>query len=144
MDKRMMDELMRRIGGVPGFAIPLGESHEDDERKDIPGPMPEANAIGQAAVLRDRFKELSREHRFKPGDLVTWKDGWCHAKYPAPGQPAVVIDTFYEEPIMDDKAEAGTPYYLRRIDIRIACIDGNEGVCLPFVTCSKYFKPWED
>lgn len=80
--------------------------------------------IGQ---LTQFFERLAVHHVFQPGDLVTWKPGLRNKLMPAKGQPGIVIEKL-AEPVMDDAADADSPYYREPLDIAVGVVDADDDV----------------
>ena len=96
------------------------------------------------AVLRERHALLNQTHRFKPGDLVTWKPGLQNRRVPLYGQAAVVIGML-DEPVLDSEQESGSTYFREPLDIVLGVIwdrGPNRGEFVTFHFDSRRFQPW--
>lgn len=95
-------------------------------------------------VLRERYARLNQSHRFKPGDLVTWKPGLMNRRVPLRGQPAVVVSVL-AEPILDTETESGSTYFREPHDLVLGVIWDKEpgrGDFVLFHFDSRRFEPW--
>ena len=66
--------------------------------------------------LRECFASLSRQHRFAPGQLVTWKPGLKNKRTPREGHPVVVVEVL-DVPTRDPDLETGSAYFREPLDI---------------------------
>lgn len=97
------------------------------------------------AVLRERFEVFTRQHPFKPGDLVGWKPGLRNRKVPTYDAPAIVIEVL-DEPVLDKSEESGSAYYREPHDLILGVIWDREPERGHFVTFhydSRRFQPWQ-
>ena len=69
-----------------------------------------------AAALRERFAKFQEHHAFQPGDLVTWKPGLKNRRFPAYGQPAVVMQVL-DPPLYDSENDSGDTYFREPLDL---------------------------
>jgi len=90
--------------------------------------------------LKKLFTRLTEEYKFKPGDLVVWKEGLKNKKMPPYNLPAIVIEHL-EEPIIADIDESGSPYFREPLDLIAGFIDGDSFVIFHFD--SRRFKKYE-
>lgn len=114
----------------------LGQLLEDEPLEDLSGDL--------GAALRDRFRRLDQVHRFKPGDLVTWKPGLQNRRSPRHGQPAVVIAVL-EQPVYDNEKDSGSTYFHEPLDVVLGVIwdcEPRRGDFLTFHFDSRRFQPW--
>jgi len=87
--------------------------------------------------LRTRFSAMCAVEHFAPGDIVTWKEGLRNKKHPERGQAALVVKV-YDEPLRDDEAGAGSPYFNEPLSFVIGIID-DDGDFLCFHSDSRRF-----
>lgn len=71
--------------------------------------------------LKEIAARYSNKTEFKIGDVVRWKDGLRDRRYPAYGEPAIVMGLHPGE--IDDERSTGTPYYGAPIDLSVGVID---------------------
>lgn len=93
-------------------------------------------------LLRKRLADLQNKHNFKPGDLITWKEGMRFKKFPEEGYPAIVIEVL-DEPIMDTHSEPSGPYYREMFDIIFGICD-DDGDFVTYYGGSRCYRPWEE
>ena len=91
----------------------------------------------EVAKLRERFQLLNGAETFKPGDIVTWKEGLRNKKHPIPGTAAIVVKVL-DEPVYDLQAGSGSPYYREPLNIVIGIID-DDGDLLCFYNDGRRF-----
>jgi hypothetical protein len=127
-------ELLNRIGLNEEMPSELIEEAALD---DLEGDL--------GAVLQDRFKSLTARHRFKPGDLVSWKPGLRNRKVPSYSAPAIVVEVL-AEPVLDTDDESGSTYYREPHDLVLGVLwdqAPNRGDFVTFYFDSRRFQPWE-
>ena len=82
--------------------------------------------VGAIANLMDAYKDFlehKKSPKWKPGDLVTPKGGFCSRLV---GNPCLVIDTAYEEPMISPTTDTSSSGFGRKLDIRIiTVVEGN-------------------
>ena len=95
---------------------------------------------------KDRSAELSKLYNlyidkedFQPGDLVVWKEGLKNKKRPAYDTPVVVINHF-ENPILDEKADTGSPYFREPLDLAIGHLDDDGDFIIYHVDSRRFTK----
>lgn len=96
------------------------------------------------AILHERYRLFNQHHAFAPGDLVTWKPGMKHKRYPRYGQPAVVLEVL-ATPVLDPHGEAGSTYFRDPLDLVLGFIwdDGEvRGEFLTFHYDSRRMQRW--
>ena len=126
-------ELLARIGlaeDSPGNL--LGEEPLDDLSGDLGGP------------LLARYRLLNERHRFKEGELVTWKPGLKNRRWPRYGCPAVILEVL-ATPRFDDDRDAGSPYFQEPLDLVLGLFpeDGPaRGELFAWHYDSRRFQPW--
>lgn len=97
-------------------------------------------------VLLARYRLFKRRHDFAPGDLVTWKPGLKHKRYPRYGQPAVVLEVL-ATPVLDPQNEAGATYFREPLDVVVGVLwdEGTDrGELIAFHFDSRRFQPWTE
>lgn len=83
---------------------------------------------------------IKQKHVFKLGDVVCWKAGLKNKKVPNYKLPAIVMEIL-ENPIFDEKAEVGSPYFREPLDFILGVII--KGELLTFHYDSRRFEPFE-
>jgi hypothetical protein len=87
------------------------------------------------------FEYASNANRFKPGDLVVWKDGMRNKKTPQNRTPAIVIEHL-ATPIISNTDNAGSAYYREPLDLLAGFID-EDGDFVIYHFDSRRFKHFE-
>ncbi len=82
-----------------------------------------------------------RERTLRPGQMVTWKPGLKNRRFPAYGQPAIVVERL-TIPILDHEAEAGSPYYREPLDVLLGILR-RDGDFLVYHFDSRRFQPYQ-
>lgn len=96
-----------------------------------------AKATEQLAELRANVDVLlSGNDGFNAGDAIQWKDGMKNSKFPAYGEPVVVVENL-DAPSMFH-AEHGSQYFAAREDIVVATMKDGD-LCL-YSMDSRRFK----
>ncbi len=73
--------------------------------------------------LKKLYHDYSKtQSKFEPGELISWKPGLRNKKFPQNSTPAIVINHLHE-PIIDNKENAGSPYFREPLDLLAGCID---------------------
>jgi hypothetical protein len=78
------------------------------------------------------------KEKFEIGQLVKWKANLKTALRPGYGEPAIVVSVL-DEPIVDDRHDAGSPYYRQTLDIVLGVL-GAERELLMFHFDSRRFE----
>jgi hypothetical protein len=88
--------------------------------------------------LKDHFKDWSRKHAFKPGDLVRIKPGLNLFKWPEVNETCIVLDVL-DPPL---ESQAG-PHAGRYLSLRIGCFvpDGTFIVALHDPSFFDLYEP---
>jgi hypothetical protein len=111
---------------------------DDEPLEDLRGNL--------GTALRERYQLFKRGYDFAPGDLVTWKAGMKHKRFPRYGQPAVVLEVL-ASPALDPVNEAGTTYFREPLDVVIGVLwdEGTDrGELIAFHFDSRRFQPWTE
>jgi hypothetical protein len=95
----------------------------------------------QTGDLQSRYEEFSKEHVFKPGMLVCWKQGLRNRKFPDYGEVGIVVEVL-TEPFYDTVAESGSPYFREPLDILIALISDDDFIIFHYD--KRRFEPAQD
>ena len=88
--------------------------------------------------LQSLYENFNEDIKFKPGQLVVWKDGLKNRKLPHKNQPAIVINVL-DTPLYADK-DSGTPYFQEPLDLALAVLGGKKGEFLIFYYDKKRFR----
>ncbi len=119
----------------------------NDRHLDLLNDEPLEDLSGDLGVaLRERYQLFQRGHDFAPGDLVTWKAGLKHKRFPRYGQPAVVLEVL-ATPVLDHQDEAGSTYFREPLDLVVGVIweeDPGRGELIAFHYDSRRFQPWTE
>ncbi len=96
-------------------------------------------STGNEELLEEKVNLLldGEEEAIQPGDLVTWKKGLKNKKHPQEDQPAKVIAI--DAPFINDKEDAGSPYYGEKLNLELAIID-EDGELLIYHYDKRRFK----
>lgn len=101
---------------------------------------------GLAAALKQRFEHLNTPHRFKPGDLVRWKQGFQNRLFPRPDKIAIVLEVL-PEPIFDSEKDSSCTYFREPLDIVLGLfLDSgpHRGDFLSWHFDSRRFELWTE
>lgn len=93
----------------------------------------------EARRIIDLYSDMNTAHRFRAGDLVTWKPGLKNGRYPEKNYPAVVT-RIYEEPLSRADMESGSNHFREPLDLVILVDTGDE--VSEFHVDSRRFKPY--
>ena len=119
----------------------------NDRQQDLLEDEPLEDLSGDLGVaLRERFQLFKQGHDFAPGDLVSWKPGLKHKRFPRYGQPAVVLEVL-ATPVLDPMTEAGATYFREPLDVVIGILwdEGTErGELIAYHYDSRRFQPWNE
>ncbi|MBP6735358.1 MAG: hypothetical protein KA142_11855 [Chromatiaceae bacterium] len=119
----------------------------NDRQQDLLDDEPLEDLRGDLGVaLRERYRLFKRRHDFAPGDLVTWKPGLKHKRFPRYGQPAVVLEVL-ATPVLDPQNEAGTTYFREPLDVVVGVLwdEGTvRGELIAYHYDSRRFQPWTE
>ena len=119
----------------------------NDRQQDLLEDEPLEDLRGDLGVaLRERYRLFKRRHDFAPGDLVTWKAGLKHKRFPRYGQPAVVLEVL-ATPVLDPMTEAGATYFREPLDVVVGVLwdEGTDrGELIAFHFDSRRFQPWTE
>lgn len=88
--------------------------------------------------LRSAFGVLQAKHTFKPGDLIQWKPGLKHEKFPLENTPAIVLEVL-ETPIINPTENACSPYFRQPLDLLFGTI-APDGTFLTFYGESRRYE----
>ncbi|MBK1647821.1 hypothetical protein [Rhabdochromatium marinum] len=128
-------DLLARIG----LDQNLGSDLLEDE------PLPDLSG-DPCAALQERARLFAQTHKFKPGDLVTWKPGLKNRRVPRSNQPVVVLEVL-SEPVFDSDRDSGSPYFHEPLDLVLGLFvenGPNRGDFLSWHFDSRRFQPWAD
>lgn len=128
-------ELMAKLGLSNDRHLDL---LDDEPLEDLSGDL--------GTALRERYQLFERVHDFAPGDLVSWKPGLKHKRFPRYGQPAVVLEVL-ATPVLDPMTEAGATYFREPLDVVIGVLwdEGTErGELIAYHYDSRRFQPWNE
>jgi hypothetical protein len=122
-----MKDVAELKGLFDGLSVPMRRRTSEDD-----------------GVSGDRLKALCKSLTEKPtpfavGQLIQWKEGLRHKKWPDYGKPAVVTKILPETIIAT--AESGTPYFREPLDIVFAIMA--DGDFIEFHGDSRRFKLYE-
>lgn len=101
---------------------------------------PAEEATEHLRVLYERLTN-GRERALRPGMLAMWKPGLKNRRFPAYGQPAIVVERL-SAPILDHEAEAGVTYYREPLDLLLGILH-RDGDFLVYHFDSRRFQPYE-
>jgi hypothetical protein len=94
--------------------------------------------------LRALYRRLhdGRERALRPGRLAIWKPGLKNRRFPAYGQPAIVVEVL-DPPVLDHEMGSGAPYFREPLDLLLGILHP-EGDFLVYHFDSRRFQPLED
>jgi len=92
----------------------------------------------------ERLLVLSRSyaevHRFKVGDLVTWKPGMRNRRMPA-YDDVVIVSAVLEGGRYGPEKSSGSPYFREPETIKVAFVDESDGEFVEFCMDRQRFRP---
>lgn len=109
----------------------------EDTAEDDDAPSKPVSPAG----LRARYLALMDKHTFKSGDLITWKPGLRHVKYPEDGEPGIVVEVL-DPPLIETGFDSSSAYFRNPMDIIIGVILPS-GDFMLFHLDSRRFMPYE-
>lgn len=101
---------------------------------------PAEEATEHLHVLYERLTN-GRERALRPGMLAMWKPGLKNRRFPAYGQPAIVVERL-SAPILDHETEAGMTYYREPLDLLLGILH-RDCDFLVYHFDSRRFQPYE-
>ncbi len=93
----------------------------------------------EARRMLDYYQDFTQEFEFKPGDLVTWKQGLKNGRFPYQEYPAVVSKK-YDAALIREDMESGSNHFREPLDMIIIVDTGDE--VSEFHVDSRRFKPY--
>lgn len=101
---------------------------------------PAEDATEHLRILYERLTN-GRERALRPGMLATWKPGLKNRRFPAYGQPAIVVERL-SAPLLDHETESGMTYYREPLDLLLGILY-RDGDFLVYHFDSRRFQPYE-
>lgn len=103
----------------------------------------EAETLQTRQLLEIAFKILKASHSFHTGQFVRWKKGMKNKKFPAYGEPVVVVD-FLTAPVFERKSEeeSENPSFREPLDLILGMFAKNEEGFLILHYDSRRFEPF--
>jgi hypothetical protein len=75
--------------------------------------------------LKACYARLLRRHDFSPGQIVRWKKGLRNKRFPAYGQPLIVLKTM-PEPVFDTTITSdGNPYFREPLTLIVGILSSD-------------------
>lgn len=128
------------------------KSHLDPKLQDILANLddhPDSSLLDEptedtAEHLRTLHQRLTngRERDLQPGRLAVWKPGLKNRRFPAYGQPVIVVDLL-DPPLLDHEDESGSTYYREPLSLVMGLLYEN-GDFLLYHVDRRRFQPYED
>lgn len=127
-----------KVGHLTHAKIALHASEQDVERFHAEAlGRKKVLALGKLVDLRAKVNVLlSNNDGFSVGDAIEWKEGMKNSKFPAYGEPVVVVEKL-DTPVIFE-AEYGSQYFASREDIVVATMKDDD-LCL-YSMDSRRFK----
>ena len=93
--------------------------------------------------LRLLYQRLTngRERALRPGLLAVWKRGLKNRRFPAYGEPTIVMEVL-EQPVVDSEHGAGWPYFHEPLDLLLGIVD-KDGDFLVYHYDRRRFEPYD-
>lgn len=88
--------------------------------------------------LQEACLSFLKKDFFKVGQIVKWKQNMKNRRLPYQGQPAIVVAVL-DEPIVNDREDSGSPYFLENLDIILGILVKNN-TFLTFYYDSRRFE----
>lgn len=101
---------------------------------------PDDNVGDRLQTLYQRLTN-GREKTLRVGMLAMWKPGLKNRRFPAYGQPAIVVELL-DPPLLDHEEEAGMTYYREPLDMQMGILH-RDGDFLVYHFDSRRFQPYE-
>ncbi|MGB5063125.1 MAG: hypothetical protein WBQ37_05100 [Candidatus Competibacter sp.] len=102
---------------------------------------PTEDAADRLRTLHQRLTN-GRENALRPGMLAVWKPGLKNRRFPAYGQPAMVVEVI-DPPLIDHEDEAGSPYYREPLGLLLGILH-QDGDFFVYHFDPRRFQPHED
>jgi hypothetical protein len=111
-----------------------------DERDDEPAGT--ASIVALVSELRALFEHFSngREQALRPGMLAVWKPGLKNRRFPAYGEPVIVV-ALREPPATDSERDSGIPYFEEPLDLLLGTV--RDGDFLVYHVDRRRFEPYD-
>lgn len=88
--------------------------------------------------LQERKKFFETHPIFKPGDIITWKEGMQNKTIPDKDVPGIVINNFFPA-LRDEERDVTSAYFNEQLDIQVGFISKNNEFVI-FSHDSRRFK----
>ena len=92
--------------------------------------------------LQEACNNLLSKESFEVGQIVQWKKNLQNRRLPHKNQPAIVVKIL-DEPVISTDNEAGSPYFLEKLDIVLGVMS-NDDTFLTFYYDSSRFEPYRE
>jgi len=112
-----------------------------NEEKDERILMEVKNPVEYIQDLKERSKSFENKTNFKPGDIVTWKQGLQNKTVPEYGTPGIVIANL-NPAVRDEEKGVGSAYFNDILDIQVGFITVDNDFII-FAHDSRRFKVYE-
>ena len=100
---------------------------------------PAEDATEHLRILYERLTN-GRKRALQPGMLAMWKPGLKNRRFPAYGQPVIVVERL-SAPILDHETESGMTYYREPLDLLLGILH-RDGDFLVYHFDSRRFQPY--
>lgn len=110
------------------------EGHDATHKTEESGPPTAAN-------LRKKYEEFMQDEPLRPGDVVTWKEGFKNKNLPLPGAPAVVVEVLPN--VIYDYTEDGSSssYFREPYNIRLGLFNSaGTSFCMYYYDSRRFKK----
>ena len=97
-------------------------------------------SASQLQILYERLTN-GRERALRPGMLAAWKRGLKNRRFPAYGEPAIVMEVL-EQPVIDLENGSGWPYFREPLDLLLGIVN-KDGDFLIYHVDRRRFEPYE-
>lgn len=122
--------------------LPLQENHR---KNNMAKNCNDAETAQTRQMLEIAFKSLKLSHHFQPGQFVRWKKGMKNKKFPAYGDPVIIVEIL-PTPVYDKKAggESDSPLFREPLDLVLGMFSKNDEEFLLFHHDSRRFEPFPE
>lgn len=96
----------------------------------------------QAEILKMQYKGFTANRDYQEGDLVCWKTGLKNRRRPEYREPVIVLEIL-EKPKYDNSDDAGSPYYMEPLNVRLGLLNQDGDELLTYLFDGRRFRKLE-
>lgn len=127
----------------PKIVAMLQNIMEDDNTDALETPQEPTKE--STAYLQTLYQRLTngRERALRPGMLAVWKPGLKNRRFPAYGEPVLVVEIF-DPPRINPEDEAGLPYFQEPLGLSLGVVRGDDHEFLIYPADLRRFQPYQN